>query len=121
MTDGYGDAEMGQRLEVTVDADRVEVVPGLERIVRALAAADPGDYDTHECSLCDGRTWDGTREVDDQPPIQELHDAACPWRLAREWVAANPSFTEMGPTTVTHVVVPGVGAAPLADEPEQQS
>ena len=62
-----------------------------EQIVRALAAADPGDYDTHVCILCGGSTWDGTRERDEQPPPGALHHAGCPWLLAWEWVAANPA------------------------------
>jgi hypothetical protein len=107
------DGELGQRLKVNADA---QVVPGPERIVRALAArnypTDDSGYDV--CGLCEASDHDGQFG-----PL--IHEPDCPWRLAREWVAANPSFTEMGPTTVTHVVVPGVGAAPLADEPEQQS
>lgn len=53
-----------------------------EALLRAFAASDPmvevvhGEVD--RCRFCEYVTgkWD--------------HDGACPWRIAREWVADNP-------------------------------
>lgn len=64
-----------------------------EEIVRLLAAIeDPtiSDRDyapSSECGLCDASDGpDYTHRLDDP----EKHDATCPWRLARAWVAAHP-------------------------------
>jgi hypothetical protein len=63
--------------------------PGPEWIVRAVAAVDdPSDYDTYDCGLCGRKTWDINGPGDQDQ--QSLHAPTCPWRLAREWVAANP-------------------------------
>jgi hypothetical protein len=60
-----------------------------EQIVRALAKDDPPVMDgwVHDdtpCAYC----W-----KDPGPDPSELagHEADCPWRLAREWVAAHPA------------------------------
>jgi hypothetical protein len=62
-----------------------------EQIVRALAAAESPDCDSippTSCVLC---------RADEFPPqsgsLNEPtgHAADCPWRLAREWVAAQPA------------------------------
>lgn len=72
-------------------------------IVRALAAIEDPTvstggpvYDTGECALCDLTTgsdaWlylDPRRDLDTGDPAN--HQPACPWRQAREWVAANPT------------------------------
>lgn len=63
-------------------------------IVRALAACDaPLDGEYGECGLCEGnRELVAARHgiMNDFPYGEPIgHDAACPWRLAREWVAAN--------------------------------
>ena len=52
-----------------------------ERIVRALAAKDAprSKVDDLQCGLCEEYI----------APLEE-HAADCPWRLAVEWVAANP-------------------------------
>lgn len=76
---------MDDRWRVKVEADAV-VVPGPEWIVRALAALESNDLESG-CNLCyelgDHRFGMGYRV--------EEHNPACPWRLAREWVAANPA------------------------------
>lgn len=52
-----------------------------EEIVRALAAVKPACCDATECcTLCDGHGWQAS----------EGHEPDCPWRLAVEWVEANP-------------------------------
>ena len=57
-----------------------------EQIVRALAAAEPPlvPITTADCTLCDAL---GSNEHIREP---DGHDADCPWRLAREWVATSP-------------------------------
>lgn len=57
-----------------------------EQIVRAVAAADPTDYDTGQCAFCN-RLPGGVRP---HPETATDHNPACPWRLASQWVAANP-------------------------------
>ncbi len=63
-----------------------------EQIVRALAAADPVAYDgdrwdgDYACTLCDGR-W--SERGGDVAARASSHEPDCPWRLAREWVAAQ--------------------------------
>ena len=73
--------EMAQKVKLTADA---VVVPGPERIVRALAAANPADIESGECVFCNASSAD-LPSTDDKE-----HDPTCPWRLAREWVEANP-------------------------------
>ena len=49
----------------------------LESIARALAdAGEPIDGEYGDCMLCGKQT--------------EVHGSDCPWRRAREWVAAHP-------------------------------
>jgi hypothetical protein len=75
------------RLKVHGDA---QVIPGLERIVRALAAEEaPIDSDYQGCRLCGQLIHD--RLEGDRFGIAEYHKPACPWRMAREWVEANPA------------------------------
>jgi hypothetical protein len=55
-----------------------------EQIVQALAqSSEPkneGGSGDGYCLLCDATgVWMG-----------ESHDPTCPWRLAQEWIAANP-------------------------------
>ena len=82
---------------MVLTADAV-VVPGPERIVRALAAKDPafeglpaGGY--LECALCEADLQNTRYFHDGRPPepYSEPHAADCPWRLAREWVDTNPA------------------------------
>jgi hypothetical protein len=65
-----------------------------EKIVRALAAADPlalNNVEEKACALC----WvneetdddDGKRDVWADLTDPTIHKPNCPWRLAREWVA----------------------------------
>lgn len=54
-----------------------------EIIVRALAQASaPIDSEYDVCKLCGS-------EFDHYKPSDDGHEAACPWRMACEWVAAN--------------------------------
>jgi hypothetical protein len=61
-----------------------------EQIVRALAAHhapedEAGSYDgsgVSTCALCEA-PWQQGDEL-------AWHDPGCPWRLAREWITANP-------------------------------
>jgi hypothetical protein len=82
------DGELGQRLQVDADA---QVIPGPERIVRALAAAPEPAYEAGEtyCSFC-GVLIPIRPLFGEHDPAAD-HDPTCPWRLAREWVAANPA------------------------------
>jgi hypothetical protein len=70
-----------------------------ERIVRALAAASEPAYDAGEkyCSFCGAELPYGTEDP-------AAHEPTCPWRLAREWVVANPT------------VVIATASAPLLDK-----
>ena len=81
---------MAQKVKLTADA---VVVPGPERIVRVLAASqeplvgEPNQGDRKmTCTLCYERNellFPGKQE--------EAHKSDCSWRLAREWVKANPA------------------------------
>lgn len=58
-----------------------------ELIVRALAAADaPVEAEFGMCMLCPMEF----RTLDERYKDPSAHEPDCPWRLAREWVAANP-------------------------------
>lgn len=63
-----------------------------EEIVRALAAiedptVDDRDYSpSADCGLC-GVADDAYKHTIHDPA---RHAESCPWRLAREWVEANP-------------------------------
>lgn len=59
----------------------------LEAIVRALAGADVlMEVEGQEiCRFCLRPQW--------YPPQDPAHEPSCPWRLAKEWVAANPEET----------------------------
>lgn len=61
----------------------------LEGIVRALAAEEaPVDGEFFYCHLCKADWGLGAFEAPYNNPAE--HKPDCPWRLAREWVAANP-------------------------------
>jgi hypothetical protein len=60
----------------------------VEQIVRALAVADaPVEAEFGQCMLCPAEFR--TRDEGYKDPAR--HKPDCPWRLAREWVAANPA------------------------------
>lgn len=63
----------------------------LEQIVRALAAQEaPVDGEFFYCHLCEADWGLGAsgRKAPYNDPSE--HKPGCPWRLAREWVAAHP-------------------------------
>jgi hypothetical protein len=69
----------------------VAVVTSPERIVRALAAADPrpsGGEWWDRCALCEAANSSGDTED---------HKPDCPWRLAVEWVAAQDGRATVDP------------------------
>jgi hypothetical protein len=72
--------EMAQKIKLSADA---QVIPGPERIIRALAAMKPDAFHCYEvcgCVFC----GDFANDIDE-------HAAACLYRLAYVWVAANPA------------------------------
>ncbi len=52
-----------------------------EKIVRALAAADPMQTYEDDCALCSSAVAPG-----------DPHEPDCPWRLAVEWVASHEPY-----------------------------
>lgn len=63
-----------------------------EEIVRALAGLEDigiadRDYNSGDCGLCGA----GDPEYQYHMHEETAHEPTCPWRMAREWVAANPA------------------------------
>lgn len=62
-----------------------------KQIVRALAAEmAPIDSEYDRCGLC-GQKFDHEESMDG--PAAKRHQPSCPWRQAREWVAAHQEET----------------------------
>jgi hypothetical protein len=61
-----------------------------EQIVRAAAAKKaPVDGEFFYCHWCKADWGLGSNDYEAHNDPR-LHDEDCPWRLAREWVAAHP-------------------------------
>jgi hypothetical protein len=61
-----------------------------EQIVRALAKADAPLDEVYCCLLC-AAEWKAGEQDPEEMGEPQHHDTGCPWRLAREWVAAHPA------------------------------
>lgn len=74
------------RNESPVHVAYLRRVAAAESIVRALADTDP--VSGAMCELCEATTRSGSSHIRPND-----HDAFCPWRRAREWVAEHPEET----------------------------
>lgn len=91
--------------ELTVsmdDPEEARPVTTAKQIVRALATERaPIDTEYDRCHLC-GQQFDHEESMDGGADAVERHQPTCPWRQAREWVAAHPEATTVSDPWTRH-------------------